>query len=127
MKNELKEMDSLKGLEFLELAKEKFESSSGLTEQFAHFSKVFAKGFRTYLQREYKATEIDINRNHFEMYGFFKVGDTLWYYSVGDLRWDKTFLIRTAKNHEDFTGGTNNYVSMKSSEIFDEQMRKMIL
>ena len=119
--------NKLEGLEFVNLMKEKFESSSELTEEFANFSKIFAKGFRKYLQREFKATDIDFSRGHFYMSGFFTVDGQTWYFNSGDLRWNKSFMIRTAKNNKDYTGGSNIYVGIDTLEIFDQDLRRYIL
>jgi hypothetical protein len=98
-----------------EALKQEFESSSGLTQQFADFYRLFKKEF-TKVLKNLGAMEIRISRGHFYISGFFQLADgRIWYFSLGDVRWgsfrDK-LLIRTAKSFEDYTGGDNNFIDI---------------
>jgi len=49
-------------------------------------------------------------------------------YILGDLRWNKAgMLIRTAKDYEDFTGGSNHYASLETVERFEEDFSEIML
>lgn len=89
-----------------------FQSASHETQQFKDFYKEFCRLFTNELKK-IKATDIQINKGHFYAYGFFKVGETILYFSIPDVRENSTeLLIRTAKSYSDFTGGQNNYIDM---------------
>jgi hypothetical protein len=100
--------------------KQEFVSSSGLTEQFADFYRLFKREFAKALKRNLDIKEIRMSRGHFCISGFFQLADgKIWYFSLGDVRWgsfrDK-LLIRTAKSFEDYTGGANNFVDAGDME-----------
>jgi len=130
-------------LRFIEHLKETFTSSSGPTPQFIQFCNLFRRDFKLYLEQRFQATKIDVHRGHFELSGFFTVpeyhGDEhpgysecimpeqIWYFSIGDIRWNKqTMLLRTAKDYKDYTGGRNQEVSLASSERFDDEMESKL-
>ena len=90
-----------------------FESSSGLTPEFA----LFAKQFRAYVTRNLPdgIKLVSFTRGHFYVSGFILNANTgkYVYFSSDDVRWDlcggwyKKLLIRTAKHDKDYTGGAN--------------------
>jgi len=99
-----------------------FESSSGLTEEFASF----AKDFKKYLLQQVK-NDFDLvrwSRGHFEVYGHLKHKKTgqFIYFSISDVRyfadsWYNSVLIRTAKHEKDYTGGSNNSCNFNAIAI----------
>jgi len=94
-----------------------FESSSQKTEQYSKAHRIFKREFTKILKPLCK--EIEISKpNHFDITGFFKLNDNrIYYFSIGDLRWDKIFLIRTAEDFKDYTGGSNNFLSLDEDFI----------
>ena len=102
-----------------------FESSSGLTEEFRDFYNVFKREFRKEL-RSVGATEIKLSRGHFFVSGFFTVNEQVYYFSLGDVRGmeyaltnfpdscSSQLMYRTAKDYKDYTGGGNQWISIKS-------------
>jgi hypothetical protein len=114
-------------LRFIELLKQTFESSSGLTPQFSHFYKVFRRDFTGFLKGR-GITRMTFNRMHFEVSGFFEMpGGQIWYFNTGDVRWDKgNMLLRTAKSFEDYTGGSNNEARMDSVAEFTEDFDNVV-
>ena len=98
---------------------EKFESSSCLTPQFKDFWLSFNREFKKLL-KELDAVETSISRGHFYVSGFFKLADDrIYYFSLGDVRWDKgSMLIRTATDFKDFSGGSNGFIR------FDENIKE---
>jgi hypothetical protein len=100
--------------------KREFESSSGLTQQFADFYRLFKREFSKVLKKHFDIKEIRMSRGHFYISGFFQLTDgRIWYYSLGDVRWGSfrdQLLIRTAKSFEDYTGGSNNFVDISDIE-----------
>ena len=93
-----------------------FESSSGLTPEFALFSKQ-VKAALGKLMVGYEM--IDYSRGHFEFSAFFKniTTNKLVYVSCSDVRswpngWFNNLLIRTATGPKDYTGGSNNYATL---------------
>lgn len=95
----------------LEMLKQEFESSSGKTPQFMGFVRLFKKEFKEFL-KTYGCNDVEINIGHFYLYGFFKHQEQLWYFNIGDVRWQKDMFIRTAKDNKDFTGGRNRFLNM---------------
>ena len=94
-----------------------FESSTTHTAQYLEFYKIFKKEFKVVLKPYCK--EILINKNHFYISGFFRLNDNrVYYFSIGDLRLNKdNLLIRTAKDFKDYSGGSNNYISLNENFI----------
>jgi len=94
-----------------------FESSSGRTPEYLAWHKLFKKEFTAFLNAKGASNIVIGKPNHFDMSGFFTLGNTIWYFSISDLRGFKdTMLIRTAKHYKDYTGGMNQYVSLKHNE-----------
>jgi hypothetical protein len=125
-------------LRFISLLKQDFESSSGKTEQFKRFVRIFRNDFKKLLEVEFNATPIVFNVGHFEVSGFFRVPGQgsyelskfqtgVFYFSIGDVRWDKdSMLIRTAQNFQDYTGGTNEYVRTDNEDVFIEDLKRVV-
>ncbi len=93
-----------------------FESSSGLTEEFAKFSKDIKKELKK-LMIGYEL--ISYSRGHFEYSAFFKNinNGQLVYVSCSDVRhfknaWYDNLLIRTAEHEKDYTGGSNDWATL---------------
>ena len=103
-----------------------FESSTGDTDQQRTFRRLFQADMRKILKG--KITRIELNRNHFEMYGFFETTTgKIFYINTGDLRWSAKqmgMLIRTAKDFRDFTGGPN--MTVMYDENFADSLLKII-
>ena len=95
------------------LLEQEFESSCGLTPQFATFAKTFKRELKKELEESVGITEFDFHRGHFVCSGFFKTNDDrIFYFSQSDVRFFKEnkLLVRTAKHFKDYTGGKNCYV-----------------
>jgi hypothetical protein len=93
------------------MMKKGFESSCGLTPEFAQFFRTFKSEFTKELQT-IGATNIEFSRGHFYVSGFFTTPDgQAWYFSISDVRFfpDRRLLYRTAKDYKDYTGGRNRY------------------
>lgn len=102
-----------------------FESSSCRTHQYLEFHRIFKQELKNLLKPFVE--EIEISKpNHFDVSGFFKLKDgRIFYIYLGDLRWDKeAILIRTAKHFKDYTGGSNDYISL--DENFSERLIKYL-
>ena len=101
----------------IKLLNEKFESSCSRTPQYLKAHKTFKGEFTKLLKPLTK--EILISKpNHFDITGFFKLNDDrIYYFSIGDLRFNKTFLIRIAKDFKDYTGGSNNFLSLNNDFV----------
>ena len=111
---------------FIGLLRQTFESSSDLTPQFQHFYMTFRSDMKRFL-KERGAVEIRFNRMHFEVSGFFEMRGQIWYFSIGDVRWFKEWmLLRTAKSFEDYTGGSNNEARMDSVAEFTEDFDNVV-
>ena len=93
-----------------------FQSSTGLTEEFAAFARDFKKALGHELQDDF---EVTFHRRHFEVGGFLRNRATqrLVYWHVSDVRfffeeWIDHVLIRTATDERDFSGGPNHYTTL---------------
>lgn len=109
-----------------ELNNTEFESSSEYTDQFKRFYNLFNREMRAFL-KSVGATKIDIHRMHFGASGFFTFGNQVWYFSLEDVRWDKVFLIRKAKDYKDYTGGSNLFLSVNDENNFINDFYKIVL
>jgi len=111
---------------FIGLLRQTFESSSSLTPQFQHFYMTFRSDMKRFL-KDRGAKEFKFSRGHFEVSGFFTMpDDQVWYFSIGDVRWFKEWmLLRTAKSYEDYTGGSNCQVKLGSEEEFTEDFERI--
>ena len=97
------------------------ESSSVKTPEF----KELARAFKSVLAKELQSVGATLEAysvNHFDMSGFFKKGEQLYYFSFGDVRGmefvlrrgDKVrMMYRTAKHLKDWTGGSNQWVNVE--------------
>jgi hypothetical protein len=99
------------------LLQEEFESSSIQTPEFKKFSSVFKKEFRNLLLA-LDCTNVEFNVGHFFISGFFTYKEQAYYFSLNDVRNfnNDSMLLRTAKNYKDYSGGSNNWVSLESPE-----------
>lgn len=92
-----------------------FESSSGLTKEFAQFFRTFKSEFTKELQT-IGATNIVFSRGHFYVSGFFTVSGQAYYFSISDVRGAEfrmpQLMFRTAKHYKDYTGGQNRWVDI---------------
>ena len=95
----------------------RFESSSGLTPEFALFARAYKKHITDLLGNGFSLAAW--SRGHFEASGFVKNKTTghLAYFSCPDVRvwldqWYNNILVRTAKDEKDYTGCTNNYCTL---------------
>lgn len=96
-----------------------FESSSGLTEEFAQFARDFKKELTKMVNLEWEL--VNWSRGHFEVSGFLKNRSTekYIYFSTSDVRhfqneWYENILIRTAKHDKDYTGGRNCFTTWEN-------------
>jgi len=106
-----------------------FDSSSGKTEQYMTFCKVFRKQFKKLLADNFDLKGIDgWNSNaHFSQSGFFELNNgSIFYFSIEDLRWSPTFMIRRAKDFKDYTGGSNDYLNVENFESFMTGLRRVV-
>ena len=106
-----------------------FDSSSGKTEPYMTFCKVFRKQFKKLLADNFDLKGIDgWNSNaHFSQSGFFELNNgSIFYFSIEDLRWSPTFMIRRAKDFKDYTGGSNDYLNVENFESFMTGLRRVI-
>jgi len=106
------------------LLKQEFESSSTKTDQYLEFHRVFKYEFKKLLKDQ--ITNISFHRpNHFDVSGFFTTNNGAHYYfSLGDLRWNKDDLLyRTVKDYKDFTGGRNNFIPLTEIEKLIERIK----
>ena len=103
----------------------KFYSSCSRTPQYLEFHRVFKRELTNFLKPFTKKIEIS-KPNHFDVSGFFQLNDDrIFYFNLGDLRWDKeSIMIRTAKGFKDYTGGINGYINM--DKYFCNNLKKYL-
>lgn len=126
------ERDSLKEAEFKKASKHwftllhaQYESASYRTPQYLTFCRVFKRQFTKLLKESFDIKRVEIKKpNHFDSGGFFELQNgTIFYFSIGDLRWSKCFLIRTAEHFKDYSGGINRYCAIDRG--YDEFVRQL--
>lgn len=105
-----------------------FESSTTRTPQYLTFCRVFKRQFKKLLNETFDINNIEISKpNHFDQTGFFELKNgRTYYFSIGDLRWSKNFLIRTAQNFKDYTGGNNQYCNIEDFESFMNDLKRIV-
>ena len=99
---------------WLDLVNVEYESSSQRTPQYLKMCQVFKKQFSKLLRDNFEVKKIEINKpNHFDLGGFFELenGEKFNFF-IGDLRWNKSFIIRSVQSFTDFTGGNNREIPM---------------
>ena len=68
-------------------------------------------------------TDIKFSNGYYYFSGFATKNNKVIYFSISDVRHfsptggGADLLIRTAKDYKDYTGGSNNYSSLKTEEI----------
>ena len=68
-------------------------------------------------------TDIKFSNGYYYFSGFATKNNKIIYFSISDVRHfpptggSTDLLIRTAKDYKDYTGGVNNYSSLKTEEI----------
>ena len=98
-----------------------FESSSGLTPDFA----AFASGVKKAIKKDCEAVGLELakfSRGHFDVTAFVHnpATDKLVYVSIGDMRGGccghplDQVLYRSAEHLKDYRGGCNNFTSLPS-------------
>jgi hypothetical protein len=105
--------------EALTATQKTFVTASNKTPEYLTWHSKFKRAFTKFLQSK-GATRIEIGSpNHFDMSGFFTINNQAWYFRIEDLRWSKDkMLIRTARSYKDYTGGHNQYASLKGETEF---------
>ena len=106
-----------------------FESSSQRTPQYLSFHRIFKQQFIKLLKENFPISRIEISKpNHFDVSGFFELENkNIYYFSIGDLRWNKEhMLIRTAKDFKDYTGGCNNFLNLEDWQRFLIELRSVV-
>lgn len=105
-----------------------FQSSIGLTEEFATFAKDLKKAVTQELQDAFAVT---VHRGHFEVSGFLqnKATDHWVYWHISDVRffqdeWANHVLVRTATSDHDFTGGPNQYTALIDLPAMVQQLSR---
>jgi len=112
--------------DFIQSLTQEFESSSQLTQQFQAFHRIFKRDF-TNILKSFNAENIEFNRNHFGTIGFFTHNGQVYYFSLGDVRWNKDrMLIRTAKDYKDYTGGSNEFLNTENREKFLQGLKGIL-
>lgn len=90
--------------------------------------KSFARKFKNKIKKQLDkigGTNLEQNNGHYYVSGFFDYNCQTYYYSISDVRYfpKAEMLIRTAKHHRDFTGGSNHFVSL-SDTMLEDYLRK---
>lgn len=103
----------------LRLLRKGFESSSQTTPEFLAFFRTFKSELTNILTAK-GCTKIEIGKGHFYVSGFFTApSGQVYYISLSDVRSFReddmcfgSLMYRTAKDYKDYTGGSNQWVSL---------------
>ena len=110
--------------ETLKLLLRGFKSSPRITPEFLKFVRTFRNEFTKELQ-SIGATNIQIEKGHFYVSGFFTVDLQIYYFSLPDVRGMEygmrnnpdssmnKLMYRTAKDYTDYTGGQNRFAKIE--------------
>ena len=104
----------------LNLLKQGFQSSSGVTPEWRSFVIKFRNDLRKELAK-INAKNFTLSRGHFYVSGFFQIEAQWYYFSISDVRYFPTeqMLIRTAEHDHDYTGGKNTYTKIETDMFVD--------
>ncbi len=98
---------------------EEWSFSSGVVagDDFEAFAKMYRKFIKQNIPEN--ARLVKFNRGHYYISGFIKRNNKYIYFSTDDVRyhkngWAENILIRTAKNEQDYTGGTNHFCNLEN-------------
>ena len=104
-----------------------FESSSGLTEEFA----AFYQDFNRHVKKLLPGYSVKLLRGHFCANGFITnvLTSKIVYISCPDVRffkdgWFNRLLIRTAKHDKDYTGGANYMIKLNDLKLKADELTK---
>jgi len=116
-------------LSFLNTLKGDFQTSSVETPQFRAFHNEFKRDFKKLLEQRFGAKNIVFSKGHFYVSGFFtQPNGQIYYFSLSDVRGFKdNMLVRTAKGYKDYTGGSNQSVSLESEERFVNDLDRILM
>ena len=95
-----------------------FSSGSITGEDFKRFASDFKKEIKRRLPVGAKLVQWNVG--HYYISGFIKNEDNKYvYFSISDVRyfrndWYNNILVRTAKDENDYTGGSNNFTSLEN-------------
>jgi hypothetical protein len=105
-----------------------YESSPTKTTAYLTFCRVFKRQFKKLLHENFEIAKIKISKpTCFYQDGFFELKNgNIYYFSIDDLREDPTFLIRTAKNFEDYRVCSNDFCRLTSLEEFLKDLRRIV-
>ncbi len=110
------------------MLKEGFESSSGTTPEFLLFCKTF-KSELFKLLRKAGCKDLVFNRGHFYVFGFFtSPSGQIYYYNLNDVRGMNhysgyTMMYRTATSYKDYTGGSNQWVTIDENCVTNMNLK----
>lgn len=98
----------------IKLIEKGFESASYTTPEFKEFCRVFSREFKKMVS-EVGCTNVKLRAGHFDISGFFTAPNgQVWYMCLSDVRWgDGMIYFRTAKDYNDYCGGTNNNTKLE--------------
>ena len=104
-----------------------FQSSSGLTEEFASFN----RDYRSWVKKNLPegADLVAWSRGHFECSGFIERAGRFVYFHTSDVRffpdgWYNDILVRTAKSAKDYAGGMNQSTPLsRFTQVVDGLLR----
>lgn len=94
------------------------------SKDFKNFARVFKNRFGKEIAKV-GGTNHEQYTGHYYLSGFFDVNEQSYYYSISDVRYFNVdnILLRTAKNHKDYTGGSNHYVKLNENMLIDNLPR----
>ena len=131
------ESHALDALNWFERLGYNHKSSCYKTEELKKTYSMFKRGFKGYLQNYFKLIQFKPSLGHFFISGFFELENKengnkqIYYFSIEDLR-DSfeiggcKFMIRTAKDFKDYTGGQNNYLDLTDFEKFKRDLTEFL-
>lgn len=105
-----------------------FQSSSGLTEEFAAFDRDYRSWVKKNLPKG--AALVAWSRGHFECSGFIERAGRFVYFHTSDVRffpdgWYNDILVRTAKSAKDYTGGANQSTPLsRFTQVADNLLKR---
>lgn len=113
---------------WLSLLNTQYESSSSRTPEYLTFCRIFKKQFTKLLRDNFEVHRIQIDKpNHFDTGGFIELSNgKMFNFFIGDLRWNKSFCIRSVTSFTDYNGGSNQYCNIDDIDHFMRDLKSCI-
>ena len=92
--------------------------TTGTNSKHDPYWKEFVRDFKKTIKKELEEINVEnivFSVGHYYISGFFQLGEQNYYFSISDVRHfsNDMMMVRTAKDFNDYRGGSNNWIKME--------------